>query len=253
MKKIITLLSAIIIAVFCFSFVVFAAQTFEDTIEDGLPKAFSYSDHMYFQYNEDLECTTLVKQSDTGSATTTENIVYKMDGDVTSFSLDCMHVNGLGNGLSDIKVYVSADTQNWTNVPIKATEQVFDDEIYIDFDHAYWVKSTVSNKAEIPAGNVFIKIEIQPFTVAESCTWNTVIDTVHIDYASDESNANNIVSSTNNGTTVQDSQTANSSLSTGMPSGVIIIICVAIFAVVAGAVIITVIVVKAKSNNNGKE
>ncbi len=114
MKKYICILFVIIIAAFSISIGVLADQTFEDTIEDGLPKAFSYSDHMYFQYNEDLECTTLVKQSDTGAVSTTEYIVYKLDNDVTSFSLDCMHVNGLGNGLTDIKVYISSDTQNWT-------------------------------------------------------------------------------------------------------------------------------------------
>lgn len=159
---------------------VLADTQFVDPIEDGFPKAYAHSDHMYYQYNDDMECSILVKQSDTGSPSTAEYIVYKLDSEITGFLLDCMHVNGLGNGETDIKVYLSADNTKWTEVPVKATKQFFDEDVYIDFDHAYWLNSTVSNKTAVPAGNTFIKIEIQPFTVPESCTWNTVIDTVTI-------------------------------------------------------------------------
>lgn len=181
MKKIFPVL---ITAMLCIATLVIpasaAGETFTDTVEDGFPKAHSWSDHMCFQYNDDMECTILVKQSDTGSPSTTEYIIYRMESEITGFSLDCMHVNGLGNGVTDIKVFVSADCANWSEVPLKATEQVFDDEIYIDFDHAYWLRSTVSNKASVPSGCLYIKIEIEPFTVPESCTWNTVIDTVNV-------------------------------------------------------------------------
>lgn len=180
MKKTVVFLLTALLA-FCAPLSAMAAsETFVDPIEDGLPKAYSYSEKMYFQKNDDLDCTILVKQDDNGSPTTKEHIVYKMKADITGFALDCMHVNGLGNGETDIKVYVSPDDKAWKEIPVKASEQTFNDEIYIDDEHAYWKQSTVFNKGVIPAGNRFIKIEIQPFTVKDSCTWNTVIDTIKI-------------------------------------------------------------------------
>lgn len=190
MKKLFPMLITLIIAVSAFCITVSAAETFTDTVEDGFPKAHSWSDHMCFQYNDDMECTILVKQSDTGSPSTKEHIIYKTDSEITGFSLDCMHVNGLGNGTTDIKVFVSSDCANWSEVAVKATEQVFDDEIYIDFDHAYWLRSTVSNKDSVLSGCTYIKIEIEPFTVPESCTWNTVIDTVNISLSGNSAVAN---------------------------------------------------------------
>lgn len=180
MKKTVVFLLASLLA-FCAPLSAMAAsETFVDPVEDGFPKAHSHSPKMYYQKNEDMDCTILVKQDDNGSPSTKEHIVYKMKADITGFALDCMHVNGLGNGETDIKVYVSPDDKAWKEIPVKASEQTFNDEIYIDEEHAYWKQSTVSNKGAVPAGNRFIKIEIQPFTVKGSCTWNTVIDTVKI-------------------------------------------------------------------------
>ncbi len=179
-KKILALLVFAAVMAMCVPFAVSADAEFVDTIEDGFPKADSWSDRMYYQYNPDMDCTVLVKQDDSGSPLTSEYIVYKMDADITGFSLDCLHVNGLGNGETDVKVYVSADKTDWTPVPVKASEQTFNEDIFINFDMAYWLMSTVSNQSSIPAGNRYIKIELTAFTKPDSCTWNTVIDTVRI-------------------------------------------------------------------------
>lgn len=242
-----------------------ATETFVDEVEDGFPKAHSWSERMCFQYNEDLECTTLVKQSDTGSPSTDEYIIYRMDSDITGFSLDCMHVNGLGDGLTDLKVSVSADCAQWTEVSLNATEQAFDDEIYIDFDHAYWLSSTVSNKSAVPAGCQFIKIEILPFTVPESCTWNTVIDTVTITVNKAEEPVADASSNTSSediqpddSTTVSDTASESSEIQessqdtntvkndNSVSTSLVIIICAVSLAVIAVAVVIVLFVLKSK-------
>lgn len=232
----------------------FADTVFTDTIEDGLPLAFKYSDHMYYQYNEDLECTTLVKQSDTGSPSTTEYIVYRTESAIKGFLLDCMHVNGLGDGLTDLQVLVSPDFSEWTEISLKATEFKFDDEIYIDYDHAYWVTSTVSNKAAIPENCTYIKIVFKPYTLPESCPWNTVIDTVKINLAGGAGQPDTDTDSTDDNTDVSsdvNSADTNSDThpteNTGKSDGdsantTLIIVCVCAGCVVILAVCATLII-----------
>lgn len=252
MKKVFSLLFSFII-ILSLSIITVSAKTvkFTDTVEDGFPKAHSWSEKMCYQYNEDLECSTLVKQSDTGSPSTTEYIVYRMDSDITGFSLDCMHVNGLGDGITDIKVFVSADCATWNEVAVKATEQVFDDEIYIDYDHAYWVSSTVSNKVDVPQGCQFIKIQIQPFTVPESCTWNTVIDTVNIMCETDDTGVDDTVNDdSNTDKDIENSENIGSSQNDDSDSNndTLIIICVVCAAAVIIAVVFAVVFLKTKNN-----
>lgn len=254
MKKVFSLLISFII-ILSFSMISVSAKSakFTDTVEDGFPKAHSWSERMCYQYNEDLECSTLVKQSDTGSPSTTEHIVYRMDSDITGFSLDCMHVNGLGDGITDIKVFVSNDCSTWNEVSVKATEQIFDDEIYIDYDHAYWVSSTVSNKADVPEGCQFIKIQIQPFTVPESCTWNTVIDTVNIMYASDDKDAADVMNDDNNTDDSANSGISSQNEGDNSNNNTLIIICIVCAAAVIIAVVFAVVFLKEKNNTVGKQ
>ena len=101
-----------------------------------------------------------------------------------------MHCSVLGDVNTDISVFVSKDNAEWVEVETAATEQTFDDDIYISQDTAYWFLSTVYNVEPIEPGYTYIKIQINPFTVQGSVPWNTVMDTVRIEYGPNTGEAN---------------------------------------------------------------
>jgi hypothetical protein len=157
-------------------------KLFLDPIEDGTDRYFERSDLLCYELNIDTGNTLYVKVDEDRSPSTTEYIVYKLDDSIVNVEIDCMHCAGLGNGNTDISVFVSKDNVEWVEVETAATEQTFDDEIYISQDTAYWFLSTVYNVEPIEPGYTYIKIQINPFTVKGSVPWNTVIDTIRIEY-----------------------------------------------------------------------
>lgn len=141
-----------------------AEATFVDTLEDNYPLVYEISEWMRYQKNTDLGLNTYLKCKPEGEGyeeydthpekapLREEYVVYKMDGDVTGYTIDCIHVNGLGNAETDVSVYLSKDGTNWVEADSAFSEQTYDDEIYINLEKAYWLNSTVSNAAKCPAG-----------------------------------------------------------------------------------------------------
>lgn len=159
------------------------SKTFVDTLEDNYPLVYEKSDKMRFELNKDLDKTLYEKWVETGASPSTEEyVIYKLDGDITGFAIDCLHVNGLGDASTDIGVALSKDGKSWTPAKVKVSDQTFDDEIYINEETAYWMMSTVSNDGTCPAGNTYIKVTILPFTKKDSVPWNTVLDTISVTY-----------------------------------------------------------------------
>ena len=157
-------------------------KLFVDPIEDNSTLYYEKSDMLRYELNIDTGNTLYVKVDENRSPSTTEYIVYQMKDSIVNVEIDCMHCAGLGDGNTDISVFVSKDAVEWVEVETAATEQTFDDEIYISQDTAYWFLSTVYNVEPIAPGYTFIKIQINPFTVQGSVPWNTVIDTIRIEY-----------------------------------------------------------------------
>ena len=157
-------------------------KLFLDPLEDEFPLAYEKSDMLRYELNADTGNTLYVKVDENRSPSTTEYIVYKLDDSIVNIEIDCMHCAGLGDGNTDISVFVSKDNVEWVEVETVATEQTFDDEIYISQDTAYWFLSTVYNVEPIEPGYTYIKIQINPFTVQGSVPWNTVMDTIRIEY-----------------------------------------------------------------------
>ena len=157
-------------------------KLFVDPIEDNSTLYYEKSDLLRYELNIDIGNTLYVKVDDNRNPSTTEYIVYKMKGSVVNVEIDCMHCAGLGDGNTDISVFVSKDNVNWVEVETAATEQTFDEDVYISQDTAYWFLSTVYNVEPIEPGYTYIKIQINPFTVQGSVPWNTVMDTIRIEY-----------------------------------------------------------------------
>ena len=159
------------------------SKTFVDTLEDNYPLVYEKSDKMRFELNKDLDKTLYEKWVETGASPSTEEyVVYKLDGDITGFTIDCLHVNGLGDANTDIGVALSKDGKSWTAAKVKVSDQTFDDEIYINEETAYWKMSSVTNDGTCPAGYTYIKVTILPFTKKDSVPWNTVLDTISVNY-----------------------------------------------------------------------
>ena len=166
-------------------------KLFVDPIEDNSTLYYEKSDLLRYELNIDTGNTLYVKVDENRSPSTTEYIVYKMKDSVVNVEIDCMHCAGLGNGNTDISVFVSKNNVDWVEVETAATEQTFDDDIYISQDTAYWFLSTVYNVEPIEPGYTFVKIQINPFTVKGSVPWNTVMDTIRIEYGPNSGTANN--------------------------------------------------------------
>lgn len=184
-----------------------AEATFVDTLEDNYPLVYEISEWMRYQKNTDLGVNTYLKCSPSGNGSEVdreEYVVYKMDGDITGYTIDCIHVNGLGNGETDVSVYLSTDAVNWVEADSAYSEPTYDDEIYINLEKAYWLNSTVSNASKCPAGYSYIKITLNPFTVKDSCMWNTALTGVQITY---EKAGDGPVESSDPTTTVPDTTT----------------------------------------------
>lgn len=157
-------------------------KMFVDPIEDNSTLYYEKSELLCYELNIDVGNTLYVKVDEDRSPATTEYVVYKMDDSIVNVEIDCMHCAGLGDGNTDISVFVSKDGAEWVEVETAATAQTFDDEIYISQDTAYWFLSTVYNVEPIEPGYTYVKIQINPFTVQGSVPWNTVMDTVRIEY-----------------------------------------------------------------------
>lgn len=157
-------------------------KMFVDPIEDNSTLYYEKSELLCYELNIDVGNTLYVKVDENRSPATTEYVVYKMDDSIVNVEIDCMHCAGLGDGNTDISVFVSKDGAEWVEVKTAATAQTFDDEIYISQDTAYWFLSTVYNVEPIEPGYTYVKIQINPFTVQGSVPWNTVMDTVRIEY-----------------------------------------------------------------------
>lgn len=188
MKKMMTMLCLLLVIVLAAMPLCASAKInegnkqFVDPIEDESTLYFEKSDLLRYELNPDTGNTLYFKVDENRSPSTTEYVVYKMADSIVNVEIDCMHCAGLGDGNTDISVFVSKDNAEWVEVETAATEQTFDDEIYISQDTAYWFLSTVYNVEPIEPGYTYIKIQINPFTVQHSVPWNTVMDTIRIEY-----------------------------------------------------------------------
>lgn len=160
------------------------SATLKDTLEEGLPLVFEKSKNIRYQKNENLGITVVGKYgqgSSTSAIGETAYLIYKVNGSITGFSIDAKHCTGLGTP-ADISVSLSKNNKDWVDAETKATDMVFDPDVYIDYDHAYWVMSTVSNKSKCPEGYAYIRITLNPYTKKGSVNWNTQLDTIIVSY-----------------------------------------------------------------------
>ncbi len=132
--------------------------------------------------NPDLGATLLLKTAAPRSAKWDEYIVYKMAKNICGFKFDVMCCAGLGNPLEDITVYISKTgaAGSWQEVSTQATKYTYDEDIYINFDKAYWHQSTLMNKKSISTGYKYIKIQFNGCTESIDVPWNVAIDKITI-------------------------------------------------------------------------
>lgn len=157
-------------------------SVFVDTLEDDYPLVYDKSEWMRYEKNADTGSTFYEKLSETGDFTTAEYVTYRMEESVIGFAVDCMHVNGLGDAKTDVSVFVSRDNVDWAEVKTSVSPQTYDEELYVNEDMAYWRLSTVTNAGPIEPGYTYLKVQINPFSVKGSVVWNTVLDTITIEY-----------------------------------------------------------------------
>lgn len=186
MKKVISLLLAVCLLLATgLSLNVLAAETktFTDTMEDNYPLVYDKSDILRFENNADLELTFYLKWGETATSSVKEEVyaIWKVDGDISAFTLDVKLVNGLGDP-NEITVEVSSDCENWQKVEFTYPEPTFDDDIYFNYDMAYWLMTTLSNKNSIPSGCSYIKVTLEPYANKDSANWNIALDTLNVDY-----------------------------------------------------------------------
>ena len=187
MKKMMSILCALLVIMLaalplCASAINDGNRLFLDPIEPESTLYYEISANLAYELNIDTGNTLYVKVDEGRSPSTVEYIVYQMPDSIVNVEIDCMHCAGLGDGNTDISVFVSKDAAEWVEVETAATPQTFDDDIYISQDTAYWFLSTVYNVEPIEQGYTFIKIQINAFTVQGSVPWNTVMDTIRIEY-----------------------------------------------------------------------
>ena len=96
-------------------------KLFLDPIEDGTDRYFEKSDLLRYELNIDTGNTLYVKVDDNRNPKTTEYIVYKMTDSIVNVEIDCMHCAGLGDGNTDISVFVSKDNVEWVEVETAAS------------------------------------------------------------------------------------------------------------------------------------
>lgn len=172
-------------------------DTFVDEIVDGFDaKVVEFSSvgedpnnshKIAFENNPDLGATLLIKAAAPRDAKWDEYITYKMDKNIAGFEFSVMCCAGLGDPLEDISVFISKNGTegSWQQVKTQATKYVYDEDIYINFDKAYWHQSTLMNKSKIPSGYKYIKIQLNGCTEANDVPWNVAIDTIKIYMGSD--------------------------------------------------------------------
>ena len=144
------------------------------------------SHKMAVESNPDLGETLLLKAAAPRDPKWSEYIVYKMDKNICGFKLDVVCCAGLGNPLEDITVFLSKNGTDWNEVSTQATKYVYNEDIYINFDKAYWHNSTLTNKKKIGTGYKYIKIQLNGCTEANDVPWNIAIDTVTVYMGSNE-------------------------------------------------------------------
>lgn len=213
MKKFIGGLVTLILLFSTMAFSAMAADTiFEDTLEDNYPLVYKKSDKIVYQYNNDMETSFYLKVD---TVKTEEYLIYKLNGDITGFSIDTFHVNGLGSP-ADISVHLSKDEKSWVKAETKALDMYFNEDFYINYDMAYWLQSTVSNKSAIAGGYRYIKITLNPYTVDGSVAWNTALDTVKVTYKSSATPTTTTTKkpTTSSGVATTTAQTSTSSMDT---------------------------------------
>ena len=151
--------------------------TTEGSVETGSP-----GHRMAFENNPDLEATLLLKQDNERNPNHTEYIVYKMAKNICGFELDAVSCAGLGDILEDLSVFISKTGADgsWVEVKTQATMYEYDEDIYLEWDMAYWFNTTVHNAQKIPLGYKYLKIQFNPCNGPQDVPWNVAIDTVKI-------------------------------------------------------------------------
>ncbi|MBQ1211714.1 MAG: hypothetical protein IIX68_07925 [Clostridia bacterium] len=156
------------------------------------PEIVEFSEYMRYESNPDLEVTHLVKAahkedvdnqlSYQAKSNHAEYIVYKMNESIGGFELFLNCTAGLGDPMQDVSVYISktGEANSWIEIKKQATELYYNDDIYINFDKAYWHHSTVMNKEKIPKGYTYLKVQLNACNEKDDVPWNVAIDTIKI-------------------------------------------------------------------------
>lgn len=199
MKKYVSLAMTLVLTLsMLFAMVVPASAEITDTFVDEIPAdtanfksevvEFSSvgedpnnSHKIAVENNPDLGKTLLLKTAAPRDAKHTEYIIYKMDKDICGFKLDVVCCAGLGHPLEDITVYLSKNGTDWNQINTQATKYTYDEDIYINFDKAYWHQSTITNKKAFkPDGFRYIKIQFNGCNEANDVPWNIAVDKITV-------------------------------------------------------------------------
>ena len=156
------------------------------------PEIVEFSEYMRYESNPELEVTHLVKAahkedvdnqlSYQAKSNHAEYIVYKMNESIGGFELFLNCTAGLGDPMQDVSVYISktGEANSWIEIKKQATELYYNDDIYINFDKAYWHHSTVMNKEKIPKGYTYLKVQLNACNEKDDVPWNVAIDAIKI-------------------------------------------------------------------------
>lgn len=151
--------------------------TTEGSVEQGAP-----GHRMAFEQNGDLGATLLLKQDNDRNPNHTEYIVYKMAKNICGFELDAVSAAGLGDVLEQISIFISKTGAegSWAEVKTQATMYEYDEDVYLEWDMAYWFNTTIHNAQKIPVGYKYLKIQFNACNDTGDVPWNVAIDTVKI-------------------------------------------------------------------------
>lgn len=158
-----------------------AGQLVDDT-DASFSKTFDVSDNIQYEENPDLNRNLFSKKRPTSLPDTDGYVIYKLDGDVTAFTINAVVCNADqgNNGVvdRDLSVYVSKDGENWVKADME-----FTDPAVIEGTNNYWMDSTVTGAVDAAAGYRYVKVQLNSVDIVAGIpTWAVMLDKITIDY-----------------------------------------------------------------------
>lgn len=170
-KKVFTMLISVVFLFSCILAVEVTANAEEVTVVDELEnfdKVSSKSDGWQVDPNDE-EAGAMINKTGNNEV---QYIAYKLN-EISDFKLDILCFNlGLESDMcrpeEDIKVYISVDEFDWTEIEYKVSEPIKSND--------RWTIYQLTPKTEVPKGNAFIKFELQKLNITDnaSCYYTSI-------------------------------------------------------------------------------